>query len=81
MNAKRRALLGSQHSRQSTILPHGMNRVAKATSFTYAVSQRLWPITALSVSCQREWSSMYAGTSARNIGGHKELTLGSISHT
>jgi hypothetical protein len=39
MKAKRRALLGSQHSRQSTILPHGMNMVARATSFTYAAKQ------------------------------------------
>ena len=39
MNAKRRALFGSQHSRQSTILPHGMNKLARATSFTYAVRQ------------------------------------------
>ena len=44
MNAKRRALLGSQHSRQSAILPHGMNRLARATSFT-CVTSALYAVT------------------------------------
>ena len=41
INAKRRALLGSQHSRQSTILPHGLNRLATRASFTCSVRQHL----------------------------------------